>query len=218
MRPDGHEGFEFKPGQFAWLTVWNSPFAIKEHPFSFSSSAARDSSDGLAFTIKELGDFTATIKEISSGQRVYLDGPYGQFSVDQHEGPRRYVFVAGGSGVTPVMSNLRTLADRGDRRPILLVYANGTWEDVIFREELEGLEERLNLRVVHVIEDPPDGWEGERGYITADVLDRHLPEERERCEYFVCGPDPLMDAVEGALIEEIGVPFNKVHSERYNLA
>ena len=214
VRPDGHEGFGFKPGQFAWLTVWNSPFAIKEHPFSFSSSAA-DSGE-FSFTVKELGDFTGTVKEISPGERVYLDGPHGQFSVDRWGGPKN-VFVAGGIGVTPIMSMLRTLADRGDRRPLLLVYASRTWEDVIFREEIEGLEERLNLRVVHVIEDPPDGWEGERGYVTAGVLDRHLPEGREECEYFICGPDPMMDAVERALHEEAGVPLGKIHSERYNL-
>ncbi len=187
MRPDGHEGFGFKPGQFAWLTVWNSPFAIKEHPFSFSSSAA-DSGE-FSFTVKELGDFTGMVKEISSGERVYLDGSHGQFTVDRWGGPKN-VFVAGGIGVTPIMSMLRTLADRGDRRPLLLVYASRTWEDVIFREELEGLEERLNLRVAHVIEDPPDGWEGERGYVTAGVLDCCLPEGHEECEYFTCGRTP----------------------------
>jgi predicted ferric reductase len=214
VRPNGHEGFGFEPGQFAWLTVWNSPFAIKEHPFSFSSSAA--DSGKFSFTVKEVGDFTGTVKEISPGERVYLDGPHGQFSVDRWGGPKN-VFVAGGVGVTPIMSMLRTLADRGDRRPLLLVYASRTWEDVIFREEIEGLEERLNLRVVHVIEDPPDGWEGERGYVTAGVLDRHLPQGREEYEYFVCGPDPMMDAVEVALHEEMGVPLGKIHSERYNL-
>jgi predicted ferric reductase len=213
VRPDGHEGFGFKPGQFAWLTVWNSPFAIKEHPF-FSSSAA-DSGE-FSFTVKELGDFTGMVKEISSGERVYLDGSHGQFTVDRWGGPKN-VFVAGGIGVTPIMSMLRTLADRGDRRPLLLVYASRTWEDVIFREELEGLEERLNLRVAHVIEDPPDGWEGERGYVTAGVLDCCLPEGHEECEYFTCGPDPMMDAVERALHEEMGVPLSKIHPERYNM-
>jgi predicted ferric reductase len=119
--------------------------------------------------------------------------------------------------VTPIMSMLRTLADRGDQRPLLLVYASRTWEDVIFREGLEGLEERLNLRVVHVIEAPPDGWEGERGYVTAGVLGRHLPEGHEECEYFICGPDSMMDAVESALHEEMGVPLGRIHSERYNM-
>ena len=49
------------------------------------------------------------------------------------------------------------------------------------------------------------------------MLDCHLPEERRDHEYFICGPDPMMDAVEKALYEEIGLPLNKIHSERYNL-
>ena len=65
--------------------------------------------------------------------------------------------------MTPIMSMLRTLADRGDQRPLLLVYASKTWEDVIFREGLEGLEERLNLRVVHVIEAPRTAGRGSGG-------------------------------------------------------
>jgi predicted ferric reductase len=86
MRSDGHGGFGFEPRQFAWLTVWNSPFSIEEHPFSFSSSAA--DSGIFSFTVKELGDFTGMVKEISPGERVYLDGPHGQFTVDRGEGQR----------------------------------------------------------------------------------------------------------------------------------
>jgi NAD(P)H-flavin reductase len=69
----------------------------------------------------------------------------------------------------------------------LFFYANRSWENVIFRGELEELKEKLNLRIEHVMEDPPDGWEGERGYVTSEVIDRHLPDERLSCEYFVCG-------------------------------
>jgi predicted ferric reductase len=53
--------------------------------------------------------------------------------------------------------------------------------------------------------------------VTAGVLDRHLSEGHEECEYFICGPDPMMDAVERALHEEMGVPLSKIHSERYNM-
>jgi predicted ferric reductase len=212
LQPDGHSGLRFKPGQFAWLTLWNSPYAIKEHPFSFSSSAANPQQ--LRMTIKELGDFTATIKEAQAGKRAYLDGPYGQFSIDRYPA-QGYVFISGGSGIGPIMSMLRTLADREDKRPLLLIYANKEWDGVIFREEIEALQQRLNLQVVHVLEEAPEGWEGETGFITADVLKRYLPEHRASREYFVCGPDPMMDAVEGALTE-IGVPLNNIQSERYN--
>jgi predicted ferric reductase len=69
MQPDGHSGLRFRPGQFAWLTVWGSPFKITGHPFSFSSSAAV--TDGrVDMSIRNLGDFTSAIHRVPVGQRV----------------------------------------------------------------------------------------------------------------------------------------------------
>src|SRR5262249_8089861 len=122
---------------------------------------------------------------------------------------------AGGVGITPMMSMIRTLADRGDRRPIILLYGSKDWESITFREELEALEQRLNLTVVHVLVKPPAGRTGEKGFINAEVLERHLPPPYHNHEYFICGPDAMMDAIEKTL-SELGVPINKYHSERYS--
>ena len=107
------------------------------------------------------------------GKRVYLDGPYGAFTIgnpaDMH------VLIAGGVGVTPMMSMIRTLADRGDKRPVILLYGSKDWESITFREELEVLKARLDLTVVHVLANPPAGWTGEQGFINAEVFKRHLP-------------------------------------------
>lgn len=216
LRPVGHGGMKFMPGQFAWLTAWKTPFADAEHPFSISSSANRR--DEIEFTIKELGDFTGTIKQMQPGQRVYLDGAYGSFSVDRHPHAASFAFIAGGIGITPFMSMLRTLADRGERRPLVLLYANRNIEAASFRQEIESLKSRLNLKVVDVIERPPEGWQGESGFINAAILDRHLPTDRRpnQLEVFVCGPQPMMDAVEKAL-GNLGLSPGDVHSERFDL-
>ena len=168
----------------------------------------------MAFTIKALGDFTSTISDIRSGERAYLDGPYGAFSVDRYKAAG-CVFVAGGVGITPVMSMLRTLADRGNDQPLLLIYSSKTWDDVIFREELEELMKRLNVKVVHVLREPAEGWQGERSFVTQETLKRHLPADPNSRDYFICGADVMMDAVELALTE-LGVSLAHVHSERYN--
>lgn len=216
VKPSGHRGLRFMPGQFAWITVRSSPFADAEHPFSFSSSAEQTGS--LTFTIKELGDFTRQVKTIQPGEKVYVDGPFGHFSLDRHPHARQFGFIAGGVGITPIMSMLRTLAARGDARPLTLIYANKDWESVIFREELDDLQGKLNLKVVHVLEKPPAGWSGEQGFINQAVLERHLPADRQRnlMEVFICGPQPMMNAVEQALAN-LGVSFGDFHSERFNL-
>jgi len=213
LRPEGHRGLTFMSGQFAWLTIRKSPFAIEEHPFSFSSSAVHP--ETLSFTIKELGDFTSTIKNIAVGERVYLDGPYGSFSVDRHRAPG-YVFIAGGIGIAPITCMLRTLADQSDNRPLTLVYATRTLENATFLEELNTLKTRLNLNVIHVLEDPLEDWQGEKGYPTVEVLKRCLPIDRRKYHYFICGPDPMMDMVETA-IYKLGVPMSQFHSERFNI-
>lgn len=216
VKPLGHKGMQFQPGQFAWLTAWKSPFTDSEHPFSISSSA--EVRDRIEFTIKELGDFTRTIKEMQPGQLVYIDGPFGAFSIDRHPHAKGYAFIAGGIGITPIMSMLRTMHARGDDRPLVLIYANNRWDDITFREEIETLGEELNLQVIHVLADPPDDWQGERGFINAQILDRYLPEERSTNVYeiFICGPPPMMDAVEKTL-PQIGISLGDFHSERFNL-
>ena len=213
MLPDGHPGFCFSPGQFGWLTLWASPFRITGHPFSFSSSAAVE--DGrVEMAIRNLGDFTARIPDVRVGQRVYLDGPYGAFTIDRNPADM-HVLIAGGVGITPMMSIIRTLADRGDKRPVILLYGSKDWESITFREELETQKKRLDLTIVHVLAHPPADWTGEKGFIDAALLKRHLPPPYADHEYFICGPDPMMDAIEQAL-RELDVPLAKYHSERYS--
>ena len=216
IAPEGHTGLQFQPGQFAWLTIGDSPLADAEHPFSFSSSAVTP--NRLTFTIKALGDFTRTIKALKPGQRVFVDGPFGAFSIDRQPQAERFTFIAGGIGITPMMSTLRTMADRGDTRPCLLIYANKTWAGVTFREEIEALKQQLNLQVVWVLSAPEEDWQGERGRVTRDLLRHYLPkpEKRHVQEIFICGPKPMMDAVETALVQ-LGISMDDFHSERFDL-
>jgi predicted ferric reductase len=213
LRARRFDGFHFEPGQFAWLTVNKSPFAITRHPFSISSSAEK--TERVALSIKAAGDFTQKIGYLNPGATAYLDGPHGAFTIDRHHGPG-FVFIGAGVGITPLMSMLRTMADRNDPRPCYLFFGNREWESIAFREEIKELKSRLNLEVVHVLSRPPEGWEGDEGRIDAAVLVRHLPERYQRLQYFICGPDSMMDATENALVH-LGVPKRRIHSERFGM-
>lgn len=214
LEPVGHEGMRFQPGQFAWIKLAGSPFTLDEHPFSFSSSAER--TDRLEFGIKALGDFSRGVATIPVRTAAYVDGPHGAFSIDRYQAPG-YVFIAGGVGITPFLSFLRTMADRGDPRPVILLYAASNWDDATYREELEALEERLDLETIYVLQEAPDDFEGETGDITGEVLERQLPKERYTRFFFLCGPPPMMDAVHEALLAH-GVPEAHVQMEKFTLA
>lgn len=217
LEPIHHKGFQFSPGQFAWLTAWNTPFSDTEHPFSIASSAEKKTE--IEMSIKNLGPFTEKIRTLKSGDRVYVDGPYGTFNLDRFPSTERLIFIPGGIGVTPIMSMLRTMADRGDKRPILLFYSNREWETVTFKEEIKDLERKLNLNTIYTIQKPPKNWGGESGFLNKEILNRHIPKDwfMDGTDIFLCGPTPMMNAVENEL-HKIGYTYRQVHSERYAFA
>ncbi len=214
LKPRGHCGFRFHPGQFAWISLRQSAFSDREHPFSFSGSAER--APVLEFAIKSLGDFTSTVSSIRPGEIAYVDGPFGALTTDRHPHHPGYVFIAGGIGITPMMSHLRTFADRDETRPAYLFYANRTLEQTPYYEEIEALRSKLPLFVVHVLAQAPADWRGERGFVTEEILRRHLPARYRDFFYLLCGPDPMMNAVESALLA-LGVPLEHIDSERFKL-
>jgi len=213
IEPDGHPGLRFQPGQFAWLTLGNSPFALKEHPFSFAGSAEKV--PALSFTIKELGDFSSSIKHVKPGQIAYIDAPYGAFSPDRMTAGG-FVLIAGGIGIAPMMSILRTFADRQEQRPLKLLYAYNTWERLTFREELQALEQHLNLEIIWLLKDPPPDWAGESGLITSDLLRRRLPLADPEQSYLVCGPVKMIELTE-KLLHQDGISLARIHSELFDM-
>ena len=217
LMPEGEPTIRaFSPGQFAWLNLSASPWILQDHPFSISSSPAV--LPRIEMTIKPLGDFTGTISETPVGQTAWLDGPFGVFSIDRYPDAPGFVYVAGGIGITPVMSMLRSLADQKDRRPLWLFYANPDWDSVTFREELVELESRLDLTVVHIVENPSPDYSGLTGRLDEAILRRRLPEGRPAdFRYFLCGPVPLTDAAEAALVE-MGVIPSHIRTELFELA
>lgn len=216
MEPVNHKGFRFMPGQFAWITAWKTPFSDSEHPFSIASSAERK--DAIEMSIKSLGRFTSKIRQLKPGDQVFVDGPYGYYSVDRYPETKRLVLITGGIGVTPVMSMLRTMADRGDTRSITLFYCNQEWDTLTFREEVKELQKRLNMKVIYTIERPPQDWQGEKGLLNSTILNNYLPPEwkSDSTEVFLCGPMPMMNTVEKALMAS-GFEESRIHTERFAL-
>lgn len=210
VKPSGHPGMEYKAAQFAWITIGPTPFSLQQHPFSFSSSPRKDT---LTFTAKDEGDFTSTWKDIEPGTPVWLEGPFGSFTF---KGDRDIFLIMGGIGVTPAMSMLRTIRDDKDTRKATLIYANESWDVITFREELDDLAREIDLKVVHVLDEPPDDWVGETDFIDQELLEKYLPKEPNSCIYYICGPGPMMDIAEISL-HNLGVKWNHIYTERFQI-
>ncbi len=215
LRAKGHTGTRFRPGQFAWLKVGDSPFVFEEHPFTIASPATAPWRK--EFTIKALGDFSELVAGLRPGRKVHLDGPHGAFTVDglRSDG---FVFIATGVGITPMLSMLRTLADRGDQRPMVLVVAGRTADDMLHRQDCGAWSQQLNLRVVEVLKEPPEAWEGHAGRLDEEVLESALPQRRTRWhrDYFICGPGSMVKSTT-QLLAQWGVSERRIHTELFDV-
>jgi predicted ferric reductase len=211
IEPESGKSHNFAAGQFVWLNIGHSPFSLTEHPFSISSAPA--ALPRMEFTIKESGDFTDRLGSIQPGTAAYIDGPHGSFILpDRLTGPP--VFIAGGVGIAPVLSLLRSLGGRGEKVPVTIIYGNRVAEQIVAREELVAMRESIGLRLHLVLGEPPPDWTGPAGDLTQPVLEQCLADRDAATRYYVFGPLPMMDAVERSL-RAMGVKPGQIVSERF---
>jgi ferredoxin-NADP reductase/DMSO/TMAO reductase YedYZ heme-binding membrane subunit len=148
------------------------------------------------------------------GQRVKVSAPAGKFIFAGHESDR-VVLIAGGIGITPMMSVVRSLTDRGWRGDIYLLFSVRRVRDVVFHEELAYLQARfpnLHVRII-VSRDPETPWDGPRGQITRDIIAGFVP-GLAHGPVLLCGPDPMMAAMRAILVG-IGVPDAEILQEAF---
>jgi predicted ferric reductase len=214
-RDGSTDEWDFAPGQFAWLRLRRSVTG-EEHPFTIASSPHLPGR--VEFTIRHAGDFTRTIHELRPGQPVWLDGPHGAFTSEPGS-CQGVVMIAGGVGITPMMSMVRAAADRGDIRPHRLIVVARNHEDLLFRDELAYLREELDLEVIEVLRRPHPGWEGHTGEIDMALLTTVLG-TGQLCwslDYFLCGPPGLVhDSLEA--LAALGIPAERIHTEQFDMA
>ena len=131
------------------------------------------------------------LEEVRVGQEFSSSGPAGYFYHNPLLHGQNLVFLAGGSGVTPFMSRIREAAERGLDRNIQLIYGCRTPDDVIFGPELDDIASRHpNIKVDLVVSEPPAGYEGRTGFITAELI-REIVGPPENKTFYLCGPEAM---------------------------
>ncbi|MDR7275346.1 2Fe-2S iron-sulfur cluster-binding protein [Catenuloplanes atrovinosus] len=205
--------FDFRPGQFFTLVADVDGRPVRR---AYSASSA-PGAERLEITVKQVagGRFsTHAHRGIGVGDRLAVRGPSGTFHAGARP-PADAVLVAAGSGITPMMSMIRTwLADRDGDGRIALLYSSRAEEEIIFGDELARLAASApgRLTVTHVLtrRDGRLDADGVRRWVTA-------LSPAAGAHYFVCGPEPLMEAVRQVL-SALDVPDALVHHERYTSA
>ncbi|HJL15285.1 MAG TPA: ferredoxin--NADP reductase [Sandaracinaceae bacterium LLY-WYZ-13_1] len=209
----------FEAGQFLsfHLEVDGEPL---RRAYSLSTSPL--DGPGGCITVKRVSNGRASNwihDHLAEGAELEVLGPSGSFVAPAETAPAHLVLVAGGSGITPVISIAETVLRSRPELTVSLVYGNRRREDVIFHDRLAELAERFGdrLRVEHVLEEPPEGWTGPRGRLDADQLAAWLdtlPTDPPAL-YYLCGPGPMMDAARETLLGR-GVSEEAIREERFN--
>lgn len=209
--------FSFVPGQFLTLAVALAGTTIKRS-YTISSSAAQR--DCLEITVKreDQGVVSRYLHDrIAPGDLLQISAPQGRFTFSGTEA-ESIVLIGAGVGITPLMSIIRSLTDRGWNRDIFLLFACRTSEDFVFRDELERLQRRhANLHVVATMT-RSDGtvWMGPKGRLTKELVAQSVPDIATR-RVHVCGPPPMMDATRAMLLE-LGVRGDQIRTEAFGPA
>ncbi len=203
--------FDFKAGQFVWLAT-HSAHNIDYHPFSIASS--RNELPKLRFIIRELGDFTSQLGELDLKQPVYVNGPFGQLTLDKSEQCRGLTLVAGGAGIGPMMGLIRQLKENQDQRPLRLVYGNQNWSQMSVIDELKSLEKEMpNFQLFTVTSDPCEG-SNYQGVIDLFSLASNIDQnDAKHWAVYACGPSAMIKSVESH-VAVLGVKPNQLFFEQ----
>jgi propane monooxygenase reductase subunit len=203
---------KFFPGQYMDIAI---PGTDAVRSFSMANTSSREAGL-LEFVIKVYpdGHFSKFLDEkLAVGDRLDLSGPFGVFTL--REGDNDLVFVGGGAGMAPILSLLRSMAERGIQRKATYFYGARGRGDLCFEAELRELEQRLpNFRYLPALSEPAadDGWSGETGLIT-DVVKREAA-SLAGAHAYVCGPPPMVEAAL-PLLARLGVEEKRIYYDKF---
>lgn len=207
------EAVKFFPGQYVDFHV---PGSEQTRSFSMANTSSLESGQ-LEFVIKIypgglFSEFLDT--KVAVGDRLDVVGPYGMFML-RNRPEADLVFVGGGAGMAPILSLLRSMAERGIERKATFFYGARTQRDLCFDEELKALEDKLpGFRYIPALSEPDEGddWDGATGLITDVVKGAGL--DLAGADAYVCGPPPMVEAA-CELLPALGVADDRVFYDKF---
>lgn len=219
-----HETLSYISGQF--LTLIPTIAGEKtRRSYSLSSSPKTDMSP--AITVKRISGGVVSnflCDHINVGDAIEVIAPMGNFVLEADANQvKTYVFIGAGSGITPLMSMIKSVLHGEPKSKIRVIYGSRYQDQIIFKKQLDALEASFadRLQVLHVISQPSPSWPGLKGRInqasTVYYLKQEFGLDIAKAHYFLCGPVGMMDDVQAAL-GIFDVPADQIHKELFNAA
>lgn len=215
------QSFDYQPGQYVTLKLDVNGESLRR-AYSMCSSPVTD--DTIAVTVKRVEGGKASnyiADHLKAGDQVEVFPPMGNFHVvPRADRADHYILIGAGSGITPLMSILKSVLKIESGSRVTLIYGNSNEQSIIFRNDLKSLSEAYagRFRVIHSLSNPLNGWEGLRGR-----LDRHnilqiaqeiITNDSLPKSFWICGPAGMMEEAKQAL-GFLGITKDQIHQELF---
>jgi ring-1,2-phenylacetyl-CoA epoxidase subunit PaaE len=218
--PELHDNFAFKAGQHLTLRAIINGEEVRRNYSLCTAPAERD----WMVTVKRIGGglFSNWVGDhLKAGDTLEVMVPHGSFTTDfDRSNHRHLVAIAGGSGITPVISLIKTLLQEEPESRFTLLYGNRDSSSVIFLEALAGLKDKHlgRLEIYHFLDQEEQDIDLFNGMLNRERLEEAIsalvPDAPDVDGWYICGPGPMMDAAEGALLDR-NISKNRIHIERF---
>jgi ferredoxin-NADP reductase len=197
----------FLPGQYCYIQHSPSSSATEAHAFSFASSP---SSPYLEFCIRVYGPWTQALATKEIGETIYVSDPLGTCTYSATY--KNIIFLAGGVGISSILSMLRFIDEQKISIHAYLFYGNRTPETIVYKKDIERLEDSIKtLKIIHIFSEEKTPQYGYSGFLTKEMLDNAI-EMPKKYDFFISGP-PIFITHCRRLVESIGILPNRIHDE-----
>lgn len=213
LKPLGKKAMDYRPGQYAFLRFVKSELPKESHPFSFVGSPLSDG-DKIEFLIKESGDYTKKLGAIKVGDVASIEGPFGSLLDGKASFEAPLVLLAGGIGVTPMLSIIKGELARDPERKITLAWGLSTKDDAVSLEVLDKLKAEHSGFSYSLIFSKEEVEGHDKGRIDGAYLDK-LRVSYDSSLFLICGPAPMMKSAK-SILKEKGVDDKRIRLEEFS--
>ena len=204
--------FKFISGQYLEWTLGHQKPDSRGNRRYFTIASSPTENEiimGVKF-YPEASSFKKSLMMMKPGDQIAAGQLAGDFTLTKDLN-QKIVFIAGGIGVTPFRSMIKHLIDAGQKRPIVMFYANKKPQDIVYKDVFDEAEQKLGLKTIYTLTQNTNNWAGEMGYINEQMIQSKLPDYKERM-YYVSGPKTMIDSFEKVL-ENLGVPQSHIKTD-----
>ncbi len=201
---------DFTAGQFL-----NACFVGEKQCRRYLSISSSPTEKGyIEFTKKLTGsDFSKMIESAKPGDPIKVEYPFGKFTLGDPK--EKIAFLSGGIGITPIRSICKFVVDKNLGTDMVLVYANRSIKDIVFREDFDQMQKQYSkLKVAHVLCEPEPGFKCTVGLINAQVIKTQVEDYSER-KFYICGPPPMVEAMCKILSDELKLSQENIITEQF---